>query len=102
MGNYRPNNYQPRHSWHTDWTDERHPKIKTMMSSYLERTNGRVHLAEILGAAGKKQMVGRIQMDALSCAGRVCLGNARIANAVSTNRGDILIKRISATNLPAR
>ncbi len=55
MGDYRPNTYQPRHSWHTDWTDERHPKIKTMMSSYLDRTNGRVHLAEILGAAGKKQ-----------------------------------------------
>jgi hypothetical protein len=26
-----------------------------MMSTYLERTNGRVHLAEILAAAGKKQ-----------------------------------------------
>ena len=26
-----------------------------MMSAYLDRTNGRVHLAEILGAAGKKQ-----------------------------------------------
>ena len=26
-----------------------------MMSSYLERTHGHVHLAELLGAAGKKQ-----------------------------------------------
>ena len=26
-----------------------------MMSAYLDRTNGCVHLAEILGAAGKKQ-----------------------------------------------
>jgi hypothetical protein len=26
-----------------------------MMSSYLDRTNGRVHLAKILGAGGKKQ-----------------------------------------------
>ena len=54
-GYYRPNTYQPRDAWHANWTDERHPKIKTMMSSYLDRTNGRVHLAEILGAAGKKQ-----------------------------------------------
>ena len=55
MGYYRPNTYEPRDSWHTNWTDKRHPKIKTMMSAYLDRTNGRVHLAEILGAAGKKQ-----------------------------------------------
>jgi len=26
-----------------------------MMTAYLDRTHGRVHLAEILGAAGKKQ-----------------------------------------------
>ena len=54
-GYSRPNTYQPRDSWNANWTDERHPKIKTMMSAYLNRTNGRVHLAEILGAAGKKQ-----------------------------------------------
>ena len=54
-GYFRPNTYQPRDSWNANWTDERHPKIKTMMSAYLDRTNGRVHLAEILGAAGKKQ-----------------------------------------------
>lgn len=55
MGQYRPGGYDPRDSWHSNWTDERHPKIKTMMATYLDRTNGRVHLAEILGAAGKKQ-----------------------------------------------
>ena len=49
-----PNNYQPR-DWRAGWHDERHPKIKTMMAPYLERTNGRVHLAELLTAAGKKQ-----------------------------------------------
>jgi hypothetical protein len=49
-----PNNYQPR-DWRSNWHDERHPKIKTMMAPYLERTNGRVHLAELLTAAGKKQ-----------------------------------------------
>ena len=108
MGYYRPNTYQPRDPWHTNWTDERHPKIKTMMSSYLDRTNGRVHLAGILGAAGKKQTdlptlpSTSTQMDALSCAGRACSGDARITNALSTNRGDILIQRISPTSLPIR
>ena len=54
-GYFRPNTYQPRDSWNANWNDERHPRIKTMMSAYLDRTNGRVHLSEILGAAGKKQ-----------------------------------------------
>ena len=49
-----PNNYQPR-DWRSGWNDERHPKIKTMMVAYLERTNGRIHLSELLTAAGKKQ-----------------------------------------------
>ncbi len=30
-------------------------KNKTMMATYLERTNGRVHLSKILQAAGKQQ-----------------------------------------------
>jgi len=49
-----PNNYQPW-DWRANWHDERHPKIKTMMAAYLERTHGRVHLAELLTASGKKQ-----------------------------------------------
>jgi hypothetical protein len=60
-GYYQPNNYgysggtgQPR-DWHANWNDKRHTKLKEMMATYLERTNGRVHLAELLQAAGKKQ-----------------------------------------------
>ena len=53
-GYYPPNTYQPR-NWHANWHDERHPKLKTMMEAYLERANGRVHLAELLQATGKKQ-----------------------------------------------
>jgi hypothetical protein len=34
-----PINYQPR-DWRANWHDEHHPKLKTMMVSYLERTNG--------------------------------------------------------------
>ena len=107
MGNYRPNNYQPRHSWHMDWTDERHPKIKTMMSSYLEPTAA-FTWPKSSGRQGRSRrtyqryLITSIQMEALSCAGRACLGDARIANAISTNRGDILIQRISATNSPIR
>jgi hypothetical protein len=37
------------------WDDQHHPKIKDMMHQYLVRTNGRVFLAEILDAAGKRQ-----------------------------------------------
>jgi hypothetical protein len=54
-GYYPPNTYQPR-DWRANWHDKRHPKLKTMMSAYLELTNGRVHLAELLQAVGKKQM----------------------------------------------
>jgi hypothetical protein len=53
-GYYPPNSYQPR-NWSTNWHDERHPKLKTMMAAYLKRTNGRVHLAELLQAVGKRQ-----------------------------------------------
>jgi len=53
-GYYPPNSYQPR-DWRANWHDERHPKLKTMMAAYLERTNGRVHLAELLQAVGKRQ-----------------------------------------------
>jgi hypothetical protein len=54
IGYYPPHSYQPR-DWRANWNDERHPKIKSMMTAYLERTNGRVHLAELLTAAGKRQ-----------------------------------------------
>ena len=54
-GGYGGGYYQQPRDWHANWHDERHPKLKAMMSAYLERTNGRVHLAEILNAAGKKQ-----------------------------------------------
>ena len=53
-GYYPSNTYQPR-DWRANWHDERHPKLKTMMAAYLERTNGRVHLAKLLNAAGKRQ-----------------------------------------------
>ena len=45
----------PTRDWRSGWNDERNPKLKTLMQGYLERTNGRVHLAEILAAAGKGQ-----------------------------------------------
>ncbi len=41
--------------WRTGWMDEHHPKIKAMMQKYLEHSHGRIHLAEILKAAGKTQ-----------------------------------------------
>ncbi len=53
-GYYQPNTYQPR-DWRANWHDERHPKLKIMMAMYLKQTNGRVHLAKFLQAAGKKQ-----------------------------------------------
>ena len=53
-GYYQPAGYQPC-AWNANWHDERHQKLKTMMATYLERTNGRVHLSEILQAAGKRQ-----------------------------------------------
>jgi hypothetical protein len=41
--------------WCTGWNDQRNPKIKVIMQPYLERTVGRIHLAEIFDAAGKRQ-----------------------------------------------
>ncbi len=37
------------------WTNVRNHKIKELMDPYLERYNGRIHLAEVLDAAGKRQ-----------------------------------------------
>jgi hypothetical protein len=37
------------------WMVNRHPKIKELMNPYLEKLNGRLHLAELLDAAGKQQ-----------------------------------------------
>jgi hypothetical protein len=45
----------PPCNWQTGWHDERHPKITMLMQSYLSQTNGRVHLAKILAAAGRHQ-----------------------------------------------
>ena len=41
--------------WRAGWTDERNPKIKSLMQGYLDRTGGRVFLTNILEAAGKRQ-----------------------------------------------
>jgi hypothetical protein len=38
------------------WTDKLNQKLKALMQGYLEHTNGRVHLAEILAVAEKTQM----------------------------------------------
>ena len=54
-GYYAPNTYQPR-DWRANWHDKRHPTLKTMMSVYLERTNGHVHSAKLLEAVEKKQL----------------------------------------------
>ncbi len=62
VGNqYRGSNqYQgggpPPRDWRAGWTDSCHPKIKEMMDPYLERYFGRLSLAELLDAAGKRQM----------------------------------------------
>ncbi len=52
-GAFPAGRHPPPRDWQTGWNDERHPKIKTLMQSYLSHTNGRVHLAKILAAAGK-------------------------------------------------
>jgi hypothetical protein len=49
------NPYGGQRDWRAGWNDVRHPKIKTMMGPYLERYNSRIHLAEVLNAAGKRQ-----------------------------------------------
>ena len=60
-GNYPPHIYGygsgtgPPRDWRANWHDERHTKLKEMMATYLERTKGRIHLSELLQAAGKKQ-----------------------------------------------
>ncbi len=50
-----PGGQQAPRDWRTGWNDGRNPKLKALMQRYLERTNRRVHLAEILAAAGKGQ-----------------------------------------------
>jgi hypothetical protein len=54
-GAYPAGGIQQPHDWQMGWNDERHPKIKVVMQGYLAQTNGRVHLAEILTAAGRRQ-----------------------------------------------
>ncbi len=54
-----PNQYQgggpaPR-EWCAGWTDSCHSKIKEMMDPYLECYSGRLFLAELLNAAGKRK-----------------------------------------------
>jgi hypothetical protein len=41
--------------WRAGWNDNRNHKIKALMDPYLEWYNGRIHLAEVLDAAGKRQ-----------------------------------------------
>jgi hypothetical protein len=41
--------------WRAGWNNNRNHKIKALMDPYLERYNGRIHLAEVLDAAGKQQ-----------------------------------------------
>jgi hypothetical protein len=102
-GYFRPNTYQPRDSWNANWNDERHPRIKTMMSAYLDRTNAGFTCPKSLGRQGRSRrtcphfLSTSIRMDALSCVGRTCSGGARSVTAVSANREDILIRRISPT-----
>ncbi len=50
-----PGGQQAPRDWRTGWNDKRNPKLRALMQGYLEQTNGRVHLAEILAAAGKGQ-----------------------------------------------
>jgi hypothetical protein len=65
-GQYQGGNFSPERQfqlggqpitrdWCMGWNNKRHPKIKALMQGYLERTNGQVHLAKILMAAGKTQ-----------------------------------------------
>ena len=46
---------QGRQDWHAGWNDRRHPKFKELMKVYLELTNDRLYLAEIIDALGKWQ-----------------------------------------------
>ena len=54
-GQIPPGGHTSTHNWRTRWDDQRHPKIKEMMHSYLVLTNGHIHLAEILNAVGRWQ-----------------------------------------------
>jgi hypothetical protein len=54
-GAFLAGGHPPPCDWQTGWNDERHPKIKMLMQSYLLHTNGRVHLAKILAAVEKCQ-----------------------------------------------
>ena len=38
-GQFPPGGHMPR-DWRIGWTDDRHPKIKSMMQKYLEQING--------------------------------------------------------------
>jgi hypothetical protein len=40
--------------WKAGWVDTRNSKIKALMDPYLEQFNGRIHLNEVLDAAGKR------------------------------------------------
>ena len=42
-------------NWKAGWVDTRNNKIKALMDPYLEQFNGRIHLNEVLDAAGKRQ-----------------------------------------------
>ena len=42
-------------NWRAGWVDNQHPTIKTVMDPYIENFQGRLHLAELLDAAGKRQ-----------------------------------------------
>jgi hypothetical protein len=53
-----PNPYQGgggQHDWKAGWTNIRNHKLKAMIDPYLDRYNGRIHLAEVLNVAGKRQ-----------------------------------------------
>jgi hypothetical protein len=41
--------------WKAGWVDTHNHKIKALMDPYLEGYNGRIHLNEVLNAAGKCQ-----------------------------------------------
>jgi hypothetical protein len=115
-GQYQGGNFSPggqfqsggqpiTRDWRMGWNDERHPKIKTLMQGYLECTNGRVHLAEILTAAGKPKPTCQrypsmsTPRDAHSCDGQAFLGGAGIGIAVSKRKAVTPSRQISQTNL---
>jgi hypothetical protein len=42
-----------QHEWCMRWNNQHHPKLKEMLNVYLDLIHGRLHLADILNAAGK-------------------------------------------------